>query len=156
MSHLIDEEENIPVCIVYNIDGWPLFIKNVSSSTSHKKLRLYVCARIYDPINPSLNAFPKLCEQFSARFPLKGRETVSSFALWRDTNFFKVKHDLMRPILGYGEVLRFFKKSQSFDQITTLTYVLMDNFLSLFIQQTINFLNPKSKSFLLFIKTVQN
>ena len=39
----------------------------------------------------------------------------------------------MRPVLCYGEILRFFKTSQFFDQITTLTYVLMDNFLSLFI-----------------------
>ena len=46
--------------------------------------------------------------------------------------FLKIKPDLMRPVLCYGENLRFFKTSQSFDQITTLTYVLMDNFLSLF------------------------
>ena len=51
-------------------------IKNVRSSTSHKKtpsLRLYVCTRIYEPCNPSPNDFPTLCEQFSARFPLKER-----------------------------------------------------------------------------------
>ena len=59
-------------------------IKNVSSSTSHKKtpslrlsvfpsLRLSVCTRIYEPCNPSPNDFPTLCDQFSARFPLKGR-----------------------------------------------------------------------------------
>ena len=34
----------------------------------------------------------------------------------------------MRPVLFYEEVLRFFKTSQSFDQITTLTYVIIDNF----------------------------
>ena len=39
----------------------------------------------------------------------------------------------MRPVLCYGGVLRFFKTLQSFDQITTLTYVLIDNFLSLFL-----------------------
>jgi hypothetical protein len=53
-------------------------IKNVSSSTSHKKtpsFRLYVCTRIYEPSKPSPNDFPTLCEQFSARFPLKGRGT---------------------------------------------------------------------------------
>ena len=38
----------------------------------------------------------------------------------------------MRPVLCFREVLQFFKTSQSFDQITTLTYILMDNFLSLF------------------------
>ena len=37
-----------------------------------------------------------------------------------------------RKFLCYGKILRFFKTSQSFDQITTLTYFLMDNFLSLF------------------------
>ena len=34
-----------------------------------------------------------------------------------DLIFLKIKHDLMRPILCYGEVLRFFKTLQSFDQI---------------------------------------
>ena len=38
----------------------------------------------------------------------------------------------MRPVLCYEEVLQFFKTSQSFDQITTLTDVLMDNFLPFF------------------------
>ena len=113
-----------------------LIIKNVSSSTSHKKtpsfrlyvftslrlyvftslhlyifrsLRLYVFTRIYENnsghilhqhswvVQPSmqlwitrsgtLNAFPKLCERFSALFPLKGSRMVPSFALWRDANF---------------------------------------------------------------------
>ena len=32
----------------------------------------------------------------------------------------------MRPLLSYGEVARFKKMIQSFDQITTLTYVLID------------------------------
>jgi hypothetical protein len=83
--------------------------------------------------NPSPNAFPKLCERLSARFQKKGRgRTVPSFACSFDANFIKIKHDLIRPVSCSGEVLRFFKTSQSFDQITTLTYVLMDNFLSLF------------------------
>ena len=82
--------------------------------------------------NPSPNAFPKLCKRFSARFQLIGRGTVPSFSLWREQIFLKIKLDLMRPILCYGEVLRFFNTSQSFDQITTLTYVLVDNVLSLF------------------------
>ena len=43
--------------------------------------------------------------------------------------FVKAKHYLMSLVLCYGEVLRFFKTSQSFDQITTLTYIHMDNFL---------------------------
>ena len=42
----------------------------------------------------------------------------------------------MRPVLWYWEVLRFFNTLQSFDQITTLTYLLMDNFLSLFLLYT--------------------
>ena len=33
----------------------------------------------------------------------------------------------MRPLLGYGEVKQFKKNVQSFDQITTLTCVLMEN-----------------------------
>ena len=71
-----------------------ILIKNISSSTSHKKapsLRLSV--RLYGNLtvqelrpvsskpNPSPNAFPKLCARFSARIPLKGRATVPSFAL---------------------------------------------------------------------------
>ena len=39
----------------------------------------------------------------------------------------------MRPVLCYGEDRRFFKTSQSLDRITTLTYVIMDIFLSLFL-----------------------
>ena len=65
------------------------FITNVSSSTSHKKIRLYVrefksvgvADQSLSKLNPSPNAFPKLCERFSARLPLKGRGTVPSFAL---------------------------------------------------------------------------
>ena len=34
----------------------------------------------------------------------------------------------MRPVLCDGDVLRFFKTLQSFDQITTLTYVLWTTF----------------------------
>ena len=79
--------------------------------------------------NPSPNAYPKICERFSARFPLKGRGTAPSFALWRDAIFF-----LRLSMISWGQfyvmegVLRFLKTSQSFDQITTSTYVLMDNF----------------------------
>ena len=103
-------------------------------------------------------------------FPSK-REGTRWFPLMHfDLIFLKIKHDLMRPVLCY----RFFKTSQSFDQIISstihkksvipifhlllsnifdliiylfiffpltaffvlvliLTYVLMDNFLSLFI-----------------------
>ena len=70
-------------------------IKNVSSSTSHKKtpsFRLYVFTSLrlsvflYENLwaNPSPNDFPTLCEQFLACFPLKreGDATVSSYALW--------------------------------------------------------------------------
>ena len=77
-----------------------IFIKNIGSSTSYKKNS--VCLREFKKIillahsylskpNPSPYAFPKLREHFSARFPLKGRETVPSFALWiwkRNTNFY--------------------------------------------------------------------
>ena len=42
--------------------------------------------------------------------------------------FHKIKYDLMRPVICYGEVVHFFKTFQSFYQITNLTYVLMDNF----------------------------
>ena len=60
-----------------------IIIKNVSSSTSHKKtpsFRLYVHTS-YENLwpNPSPNAFPKLCERFSACFALEGRGTVPSF-----------------------------------------------------------------------------
>ena len=71
-----------------------IVIKKVSSSTSHKKttslcLSVFTSIRLYENLwpNPTPNYFPKLCEQFSARFPLKGMGTVPSFALWRDTNF---------------------------------------------------------------------
>ena len=47
--------------------------------------------------------------------------------------FLKIKHDLMRPVLCYGEGFQFFKTSNLFDQNTTMTYVLMDNFLSFFL-----------------------
>ena len=47
--------------------------------------------------------------------------------------FYKFKYDLMRPVLCYWEVVRFFKTFQSFDQITTLTYVLMDSFCPCFL-----------------------
>ena len=54
----------------------------------------------------------------------------------------------MRPVLCYGEVLPFFKMVQSFDQITTLTYDLMDNFSPYFVRLLILCLlslSPKSK-----------
>ena len=55
------------------------------------------------------------------------------------------------PVLCYGEVLRFFKTLQYFDKITTLTYVIMDNFLSLFL---CNFMQLKKRKIL--EKKVQN
>ena len=127
----------------YSLPIWQL-IKNVSSSTSHKKtpslrlslfrLSVFTSIRLYENLwpNPSPNAFPKLCEHFSARFTQNGGGRFPLFALWRNAIFFKIKYDLMRPVLCYVEVLWFFKASQSFDQNTTMTYVLMDNFLSLF------------------------
>ena len=109
-------------------------IKNVSSSTSHKKnpsLRPYVIKRIYEPTLPLLlsplyvsSSQPVSLKKGGGRFPLLRFDETQIFL--------KIKRDLMRPVLCYGEVLRFFKTSQSFDQITTLTYVLMDNFLSFF------------------------
>ena len=58
------------------------------------------------------------------------REGDGSFFLLFDKTqiFHKIKYDLMMPVLCYGEVVRFFKTLQYFDQITTLTYVHMDNF----------------------------
>ena len=53
----------------------------------------------------------------------------------------------MRPVLFYGEVLRFFKTSQSFDQITTLTYILMENFLSLFLYSVKKVLSLHANNF---------
>ena len=75
-------------------------------------------------------------EFISQIFPLilsLSNSNYSPLLLFDETQFFlKIKHDPIRPVLCYREVLRFFKMSQSFDQIPTLTYVLMDNFLSLF------------------------
>ena len=83
-------------------------------------------------IKPSANASPKLLMRFSARFPLKGRLQFSICSLDVETQIFHkimYKLRLIRPLLGYGEVAKFLKEMfQSFDQITTLTYVLMDNF----------------------------
>ena len=96
-----------------------LIIKNVSSSTSHKKtlclyvfpsLRLSVCTRIYEPCNPSPNDFPTLCEQFSARFPLKGRGT---------RGFPLLRFDL---IFGYASI-------PIIPTFFAWWYILADNFL---------------------------
>ena len=149
--------------------------KNLSSSISHKKirlsvyksLRLYVCTRIYEnnsghilhqhsgvvqpamqlritrSPNPSPNAFPKLCERFSARFPIKERDGFLFCSLTRRIFFLKVKHYTMMPVLCCGEVMSFFNTSQSFYQITTLTYVLMDNFCPCFIHNSKDISNCK-------------
>ena len=58
--------------------------------------------------------------------------------------FLKIKHDLMRLVLCYGRVLRFFKTPQCFDQITTWTYVLINNF---FFLLSYNSLTKRNGSF---------
>ena len=80
-------------------------LKNVSSSTTHKKtLKLWNCQTlklwnygILASANPSPNDFPTLCKQFSARFPLKGSAMVPSFALW--LNFWIISIPLIPPFL---------------------------------------------------------
>ena len=97
------DQNQMVICAKNPVEMLSFIIKNVSSSTTHKKnsvftslrlsvfpsfrlsvftslrlsvypsLRLSVCTRIYEPCNPSPNDFPTLCEQFSALFPLKGR-----------------------------------------------------------------------------------
>ena len=94
-----------------------VFIKNVSSSTSHKKtpsLPPYVCTRIYDPTLPLM--LTKIMWAVLSPIHIKREGDGSLFCSLTRRKF-----------------LRFFKTSQSFDQITTFTYVLMDNFLSLFL-----------------------
>ena len=49
---------------------------------SNKALYVYLFSSNKRKANPSPYASPKLHVRFSARFPLKGRGTVPSFALW--------------------------------------------------------------------------
>ena len=109
------------------------FLKNVRSSTSHKKnpsLRPYVCTRIYDPTLP-LMLSPNYVSSSQPVFLQKGGGRSPLFIFDETQIFLNIKHDLMRPVLCYGELLQFFKTSQSY-KITPLTYVLMDTFLFLF------------------------
>ena len=71
--------------------------------------------RIYEPTLP-LMISPHYV-QFSAPFTLKERGTRRFPLLRFDLIFLKIKHDHMRPVLCYEEVLRFFKTSQSFYKI---------------------------------------
>ena len=68
------------------------FIKNVSSSTTHKKTLKLPNYGILASANPSPNDFPTLCKQFTARFPLKGRGT---------RRFLLLRFDL---IFGYASI----------------------------------------------------
>ena len=115
---LINYKKNIhliKISIKHYIKAY--IIKNVSSSTSHKTTSSSVFTSI------RLYAFPKLCERFSARFPLKGRRIF----------FLRLSMISWGQFYGTERFCNFFKTSQSFDQYKTLTYVLIDNFLSLFL-----------------------
>ena len=58
--------------------------------------------------NTAIVILKKLCERFSARYQQKGGGWFP-LLLFDDTkNFLKIKHDLMRPVLCYGKILRFF------------------------------------------------
>ena len=74
---LIAYFDRLSICFTY-------FIKNISSSTTHKKTLKLWNYGILASAKPSPNDFPTLCKQFSARFPQKreGDSTVPYFALW--------------------------------------------------------------------------
>ena len=79
--------------------------------------------------NPSPNAFPKLSERFSARFPLKGKWMVPSFALWiwkRDATFYKIKYDHLRPVLCYVPIFwsNYNLDLRSYVQLLALFYIV--------------------------------
>ena len=66
---------------------------------------------------------------------VKGRDG-SLFALWMWRRKLRLsmilKLGLMKPLLSYEEIARFKIMFLSFDPITTLTYVIIDNFCSCF------------------------
>ena len=97
---------------------------------------------------------PQICvKRFSARFPTKREDDGSLYwsvvvemikhyiigkcvFILKMQIFHKMNDDLkglMRPLLFYGEVAQFLKTVKSFDQITTLIYVLIDNFCPCFL-----------------------
>ena len=118
-----------------------MIIKNASSSTSHKKLRLYVfpslCLYVFMPLplyfNPTIPLMLSPNYVSSCKPDSNKREgDVSLFCYWCRRKFF-----LRLSMISWGqfyvmEIFCNFLMSHFFDQITTLTYVLMDNFLSLF------------------------
>ena len=74
---------------------------------------------------------PQIVWEILSPIPNK-RKGGSLFTLWMWRGKLRLsmilKLGFMWPLLCYGEVARFWKIFVSFDQIITLTYVLMDNF----------------------------
>ena len=115
-----------PLSFYQSKDGSPLIydfyehkyciIKNVSSSTSHKKRSIFTgisennSTFIFDP-------FPKLCERFWAQFPLKGRGTVPFFAS------FMLCSNLLIKLLSL-----FFVRMNSWYSESDAAYLFLNNF----------------------------
>ena len=112
-------------------------VKNLSSSTSHKKnsflslhnsenvRKIFLAHSFLSKPNPSPKAFPKLCERFS---PTKGRVDGSIFCsldMKTRRKIYKIKYDLMRSVLCYGELMRFLKLPIFWSK-TTFTFVYVE------------------------------
>ena len=83
-------------------------------------LSFFFSLSLYEPTLPLMISPHYVRSSQPVSSKREGDATVPSFALF-DLIFLKIKHDLRRPVLCYGEVLRFFKMSQSFDQIISST-----------------------------------
>ena len=115
--------------------------KNISFFTSHKKLWDSETVRLQDFtfLDLSLSIFLSLSHSISCSLPLSFSYSLSLYIplylhllLYTQRKVFIKWSMIIKVTWGHFYVLWFKKKIWSFDQITTLTYVLMENFCSCF------------------------
>ena len=100
---------------------------------SNKAFYIYLFSSNNSSVKPTLPLMlPQIVCALVSPIPTKREGGDSLFALWMLKRKLRLsmilKLGFMWPLLCYGEFARFKKMFQSFDQITTLTYVLLYNF----------------------------